>query len=247
MNEINSVNVKRIDFHSHILPAIDDGAKDVEMSLKLLKMLKEDGVNTVVATPHLYLHRESADEFIARRNMSVKILKDAISKNDYPEIIVGAEVYYTPALLEIPNETIKKLCIENTDYLLLELPYQNISSSFLNLLSDFINFSSCRTILAHLERYIDFFSANDLNDFISNGILAQFNCDSLEKSFEKRRTLKMIKNGFLHIMGTDAHHPEKRPPLFKNAEQILRKKLSDGEFVKIMETAEAVLRNEIIF
>lgn len=245
MNDIKDIHeIKRIDFHSHILPGIDDGAANIEMSLKLLNMLKADGVDVVVATPHLYLHRETAEEFIEKRRISAENLKEAVSGKDLPEIVLGAEVYFSPALSEMPSDILKKLCVENTDYLLLELPYQNFSSSFLNLLSDFINYSSCKTILAHIERYPEFFSGSDLNELLSNGVLAQFNCDSLEKSSDRRKTLKLIKNGFIQIMGTDAHHAEKRPPLFGDAEKIIRKKLSDGDFIRMMKTAELILYNE---
>lgn len=233
----------RIDFHSHILPGIDDGAANLEQSLKMLDMLKADGVEVVVATPHLYLHKEDVDSFIEKRNKSAALLQDAIAGKNYPKIVLGAEVYFSTALTEIPSQ---QLCIEGTNYMLVELPYQSFSSTFLNSFSDFVNFSEHSIILAHIERYFEFAPKNDLNSVLSNDLLAQFNCDSLEKMSDRRKTLKLIKSKAVHLMGTDAHHSEKRPPLFKNAELCIKKKLGEDVFNKFMYVSEMVLKNKSI-
>ena len=80
-----------IDFHSHILPAIDDGSKNVEESIVLLDMLKDQGIKTVVATPHFDVQRETPAAFIERRQESYEMLRPHLKK-DPPEIILGAEV-----------------------------------------------------------------------------------------------------------------------------------------------------------
>ena len=76
-----------IDFHTHILPGMDDGAETVQQSIKMLRMLRKQGVDRVALTPHFYAHRESVDSFLDRRQTAfeqlqkaIGILKDALSK-----------------------------------------------------------------------------------------------------------------------------------------------------------------------
>ena len=112
-----------IDFHSHVLPGIDDGATDVEMSVKMLKMAKEQGVDTVVLTPHYYAAEKSVDDFLAERDNSYNtLIKYAEEKNiQIPKLIKGAEVKFSYDLLR--SDKISELLIENTNALLLEMPF----------------------------------------------------------------------------------------------------------------------------
>ena len=84
-----------IDIHSHILPGIDDGSQSVEESHALLALLREQGVETVVATPHFYADRNDPENFLRRR-------KEALARLDHgetemPRILLGAEVAYLTA------------------------------------------------------------------------------------------------------------------------------------------------------
>ncbi|MCL2697843.1 MAG: hypothetical protein FWE74_07155 [Oscillospiraceae bacterium] len=238
-------NMTRIDFHSHILPNMDDGAANVAESLSMLRMLKNDGVETVVATPHLYLHRESVSSFFDHRRESAWELSEAIEAEkekgiEYPKIVLGAEVYFTGGLENLP---LKELCITGTDYLMLELPYAPFTSTFLNSLANFIYSCDVRIILAHIERYFDFSEAKMVEQVLSHGLTAQGNCDSIISARTRKTTLKLIENGSIKLLGTDLHSIRMRPPRFSEAEQVIRKKLSDETFVSMMETAAAVLGN----
>ena len=84
-----------VDFHSHILPGIDDGSKSIEESLTLLRMEAEQGITRVVATPHFYPQHDTPERFLRRRNAAEEILRQAMeAEPGLPEIFVGAEVYY---------------------------------------------------------------------------------------------------------------------------------------------------------
>jgi len=233
--------MKRIDFHSHILPKLDDGAENLAESLKLLKILKKDGVDIVVATPHLYLHRDSLSTFLRRREESVKILTEAMADaepDSYPEVIIGAEVYLMSGVQSLPLD---KLCIEGTDYMMLELPYSPFTTAFMNSLANFLNFCDVKIILAHVERYFDFSEPERVNEILDYGLMSQGNCDSIINSRTRKNTLRLIENGDISLLGTDLHSVRMRPPHFKEAEQIIRKKLLDGVFENMMSTAEKVL------
>ena len=68
-----------IDWHSHVLPALDDGSHSIAQSLEMLTMLKEQGVDTVIATPHFYANDESVEKFLERRERSARALKRTLS------------------------------------------------------------------------------------------------------------------------------------------------------------------------
>ena len=82
-----------IDWHSHILPAMDDGSRCVEESIEMLDLLAEQGVSCVIATPHFLANEESVDRFLQRRRASYDALMQAVSEN-HPTVLCGAEVKY---------------------------------------------------------------------------------------------------------------------------------------------------------
>ena len=81
------------DFHSHILPGIDDGSKDVQMSEQMLKLEAESGITTIVATPHFYLSEQGVEKFAAKREAAFEKLKPVAERMGI-EIVKGAEVLY---------------------------------------------------------------------------------------------------------------------------------------------------------
>ncbi len=84
-----------IDFHSPVLPGIDDGSSSVEESIAMLRLEAEQGIERVVATPHFYAHSDMLEEFLMRRDEAEKRLRKEMDKVDnLPEIYVGAEVSY---------------------------------------------------------------------------------------------------------------------------------------------------------
>ena len=90
-----------VDFHSHILPGIDDGSQSVEESLALLRMEAEQGIRRVVATPHFYPRHDTPDRFLRRRARAEEILRDEMAKEPgLPELCIGAEVYFFSGISE---------------------------------------------------------------------------------------------------------------------------------------------------
>ena len=86
---------KIVDFHSHILPGIDDGSACVEDSIAMLRMEMEQGINHVVATPHFYAGHDRPEDFLARRDRAEEKLRKAMEGHPgLPQLTVGAEVYY---------------------------------------------------------------------------------------------------------------------------------------------------------
>lgn len=237
----------RIDFHSHILPQMDDGAKSTDESIELLKILAEAKVEKVVLTPHFYRDDENIATFLKRREESYKSLIQAI--NDVgeglhlPELILGAEVLFTPSLSSDPD--FEKLCIENTDYILLELPFIKFHDNFYRDYIKFLNRCDKKIILAHIERYLRFGnSVKDLQKLIEAGdVTCQLNCSSIVKAgfFDLKKLRAIIESDVVSAIGTDTHNLTSRPPLYKKAELILRKKCGNHEFERICAKSEKIL------
>ncbi len=237
----------RIDFHSHILPGMDDGAKDAAESIELLKLLSDSKVEKVVLTPHFYRDDEKIGSFLKRRSEAYEKLVAAIGKCNedvhFPELILGAEVLFTPSLSSDPD--FEKLCIGNTDYILLELPFIRFHDNFYSDFVKFLNRCNKRIILAHIERYLRFGnSIKDLYRLIEAGnITCQMNCSSIAKAgfFDLKKIKTMIDDGVISAIGTDAHNLTSRPPMYQKAEEVIRKKCGDATFERICDECESLL------
>ena len=228
-----------VDFHSHILPGIDDGAENTEMSLKMLGLERKSGVTRIAATPHFYLSNQSLEDFLEKRSRAFESIEQSAQDMGI-EIICGAEVYYTPSLADIELE---KLCIGNTGYIMIELPYQNLSRSFIRSFKSFIGSfpSDITPILAHAERYLSFTSEESLYDILDSDMLVQLNSGSF-KAFSKslKFMLTLIRHGSAHLLGTDCHNITSRPPNMDMARKAIEKKLSADYFDRLMDNAHRV-------
>ncbi len=217
-----------IDFHSHILPGIDDGSKSVEESLLMLDALNRQGVSKVVATPHFYADDESVNNFLKRRKASFDKLSESLS-DTMPEIIPGAEVSYYEGIRRLENLSL--LCIEGTNLLLFEMPYSKWSANIINELSDIASSGKITVVLAHIERYIDLQSQNNIYRLLESGILFQLNASCINKFFTRKRALKLLKTGEAHFIGSDCHNTTDRAPeigkAFATAEKRLGKSFID--------------------
>ena len=101
-----------IDFHTHILPNVDDGSKSVDESLMMLRSLQQQGVRMIMATPHFYANNESVDKFIERRDAAYRRLIDSIGDENLPEIVLGAEVRYYESISRLND--LKRLRLGDT-------------------------------------------------------------------------------------------------------------------------------------
>ena len=237
----------RIDFHSHILPQMDDGSKSTDESIALLQMLVKANVDTVVLTPHFYRNDENIASFLKRRSASydklVQVIDDTSERHFFPQLVLGAEVLFTPSLSSDPD--FEQLCIEGTDYILLELPFQKFHDNFYSDFVKFLNKCNKKIILAHIERYLHFGNTvNDLYRIIEAGdITCQMNCSSIAKAgfFERNKLFNMINDGIISALGTDTHNTSTRPPMYEKAEEIIRKKCGEKAFERICDLSKQML------
>lgn len=230
-----------IDFHSHILPYMDDGAQDVEMSAKMLELSKQQGVNTIVATPHYYARKGTVAEFLLKREESFNKLKEYIAKNnlDVPEIVLGAEVAFSEEILSLD---IKKLCIEGTNFVLLELPFSYFNQWIYDEIYNMSMKNEVDFILAHIERYVG--NKNDfsaIKPFFDLDMLIQVNADTFIDKHSKKIIQTLLKKYRVDLIGSDAHNLEKRVSNMDKAMKIIKKKYGENTLNKIMGNAKKIL------
>lgn len=236
----------RIDFHSHILPKMDDGSSGTKESLAMLKLLADSGVDTVVLTPHFYRQKEDIASFLNRRSAAFERLLEVSGElPSCPRLLLGAEVYFYPSLSSDPD--FKALCMEGTDYILLELPFDRFHDNFYSNYAAFMNRCEQKILLAHIERYLSFGNTpEDFRQLLGHGnTVCQMNCDSIATAgmFERKKLLGLLENRIVSVLGTDAHNLSSRPPLYAKAESVIVKKCGQPVFDRICRCADALLEN----
>ncbi len=214
-----------IDFHSHILPKMDDGSQSTQESLAMLKALSEQGVTRVVATPHFYANDESVFAFLERRKNSYDRLISCVTP-DMPEIITGAEVRYYGGIGHLEN--LEALCVKGSRLILLEMPENRWTEYAIREIADISSERNLIPVLAHIERYIVYQNSETLYRLLESGVLMQINASFLNGFFSRHKALNMLKKNQIHFIGSDCHNMSDRPPEIQKAVSIIRKKLGDG-------------------
>jgi protein-tyrosine phosphatase len=237
------VALLKIDFHSHILPGIDDGSRSVEESLKILDVMAEDGVDIVVATPHFYCSKTSIHRFLDKRNAAFEKLKAAV-KPEHPKILLGAEVLYNHAL--VGKDALTRLAIQGTEYLLLEMPYKKLTPEIIEDVDKIACDFDVKVLIAHAERYLNFTSMKSLCSLMDLNVLGQINCTSLTKMSSRRDCFKLIKSGYVQVLGTDFHRIDRGDATLGEGIAILEKKFGPDFIAEIEENSKRILSNRTI-
>ena len=236
--------MRLIDIHSHILPEMDDGAKNLGESKKILKMLKEQGIDLVVATPHFYPMDMSLEDFIEKRESRLELLKEDIKGQDMPEIFLGAEVYYFTGIGK--SDLIKTLAVENTNYLLLEIPLENVTESLIRDIRDIRENLKLIPIIAHIERYVKVKRFKQLLKLVEEGVcLAQINTSAVIKRSFKKTARKLLKSGYIAFLASDAHSSEHRPPHFDEAFLEIQTAMDSSVFQELLSHLDT-FSNEVL-
>ncbi len=237
-----------VDFHTHILPRMDDGSRSTDESVEMLNTLSAQGVSSVVSTSHFYPRRESPTDFIERREKSLSSLRLALTelRNDaknaeiaLPRIYVGAEVAYFSGMCISPD--IPRLCVKGTKLLLVEMPFEKWSLTMTDDLCYIKEELELTPVVAHIDRYIGMFSARALDKLKSCGVLMQANASSLLHFSTRSKVLKLIEEGYISVIGSDCHNMDKRAPNIGLAFEVIEKKLGAHAVIKIINESSRLL------
>ena len=242
-----------IDLHSHIVFDVDDGPKSIDDSRALLEEAYAQGVRTIVSTSHRRKGMfETPEDKIAANFKAVQDLAQDIAPD--LRILYGAEIYYTSDILDkLENNLIPKL--NGTRYALIEFsmntPYREIHNALTNVLMLGIT-----PVIAHIERY-DALENNEkrVKELINMGCYTQVNSSSILKpklfgdtyKFMKKRARYFLEKDLVHIVASDMHNLDSRPPYMKEAYEIVSKKYGlDKARELFILNPEKIIKDQII-
>lgn len=216
------------DLHCHILPGLDDGSVDLQTSLQMARMAAGDGIGTVACTPHIYpgMYENHADGIRA----GVALLQVELEQHGIPLMLVeGADVHLAPDLLarikagHVPT-------IAGSRYLLLEPPHHVApphfeDSVFQLLVAGYI------PVITHPER-LTWIKDNYaiFVRLVNSGAWMQLTAGSLTGRFGSRPRYwaeRMLDEGLVHILATDAHDPLRRPPLLAEGREAAARRVGE--------------------
>lgn len=198
-----------IDNHCHILPQIDDGSESVETSLEMIQMMRSQGIDKIIATPHFYAHREkNILSYLEKRQKSYDWLIEADHRN--ADIMLGAEVAVEHGISRLTD--IDKLRIADTDYILLELPYASFAHWYIEEINDISYGFGLTSVIAHIHRYLDYYSKAEYEEVLKLDAIFKINNEAFGNYKEKKFVKKLIKDGYPYIFGSDAHNLTDRKP-----------------------------------
>ncbi len=200
-----------IDIHAHILPGVDDGAKSVEDSIRMLKQAVDAGVNTICATPHV-LNRitPQLDQAI---NQSFHLLKSRIEESRLDlRLMLGSEIYLRPDLLTLRGHNFFSLN-QTGRYVLMELPLGELPVGTDRLVYG-LWLEDITPIIAHPERSLTKTGhLREIESLVRQGALMQLNAGSLLGHFGRlcrKMAERLLDLGLVHVIASDAHDTESR-------------------------------------
>lgn len=210
------------DFHTHILPGIDDGARNLEMSLGMLGMMKRQGVDKAVATPHFYAHQQPMKEFVQKREAALTEIRNS-GADGLPEIHIGAEVYLER---DMRRADLRPLCLQGTPFILIEMPYMPYDSWMLEEVYDFCIKQSLQPIFAHIDRYFSLYGDSDVQEILDfDNAVIQVNNSALFSRKNLKMVTRWIQEGRTIVFGSDCHNVSDREPNDGRAQSVLKAKL----------------------
>jgi len=233
-----------VDIHSHIIPGIDDGAKNMEMTLEMIKNAEREGTREIIATPHYLL--EYGEATIEEVKNHVKKLNEILEDEKINvKVYSGQEVYFTEKIIEdYMSGNIGTL--NDSRYMLIEFPMDKFEENIFDVLYE-LQVRNIVPIIAHPERYKPFMKTPTLiNDFINQGYLFQVNSGSIEGKFGEnvRKTAEIfLTNNIYNFIGSDAHNITNRKTGLKDALDLLNKDMNRDIFE---DSSKKMLKNEEI-
>ena len=211
-----------IDIHHHCLPDVDDGPKEWDEAVAMCRMAAEEGIEAIVATPHVLRGRWRAMP-LAELQERIGMLRE--KAGDTPRLLLGSEYFFGHDVAEVLRAGDAIVPLAGSRYILFELTANNVPPMLEQPLYR-MQLDGWAPILAHPERNIVFQSHPELlTGLIEHGVRVQITAGSLTGAFgpEARRAAEdWVGRGMVHFLATDAHNTTKRAPRVREAIAVLR-------------------------
>lgn len=222
---------KRIDFHTHILPDMDDGSTSLDMSKQMIHASVRQGVCCVVLTPHFYAMRDYPKHFLQKRASRMQLLKQNYSHR-IPLILSGAEVQYFEGITAMKD--LQQMRIEKSRGLLIEMPMSKWSGRVVSDIMELNSRSEYQVILAHMERYLPYKNLEEIRKLASAGVFMQVSSGAFTGMGNSGKMLKLLDEGLVHLLGSDCHNMTSRPPNLVDAYTLIEKKRGEAVVAQIV-------------
>ncbi|KRF35922.1 hypothetical protein ASG93_25710 [Paenibacillus sp. Soil787] len=236
-----------IDTHCHILPGLDDGAGSLEEAVEMAIHAANEGIHTIVATPHHGDGRHDNDASAV--GLAVQELNLELETRNIPvQILPGQEVRVYKGLLDdLEAGTIRTL--NDTQYLLLEMPSYGVPDYVEDLLYE-LHIQGLTVMIAHPERNIDFIKdPRRLQQLVGQGCLCQITSQSIMGLFGRkiqRFAIQLCKKNLTHTIASDAHNMANRKSDLSVAFSYLEKHISYKAVENYILNASRIVHNESI-
>lgn len=224
-----------IDFHSHILPGIDDGSPSLDISMEMLRMEARQGITHVVATPHFYARYDNPEDFLARRSAAEMALRaKRAGEPGLPRLTMGAEVYFFRGMSE--SDLLPQLTIGGKKCILVEMPHAPWTEDICREVSQIWEKQGIIPIIAHVDRYIRPWHSRDiLRKLEKMPVFVQANAEFFLQRSTAALALRLLRQDKIQLLGSDCHNLTERKPNLAAAMQLIRRKLGEEVLDRIRE------------
>lgn len=226
-----------IDIHTHVIPGVDDGPQSWGEAIEMCRMAWEDGTKVMVATPHAYngLYGQEGQDI----SEEIVVLKHKLKACGIGlEILRGAEIHSRPDLPEILERMPTLTLNSSGNYFLLEFPHTFIPPNVEQLIFQ-LTLKGFIPIIAHPERNMQVQRDVSLIEaLIEKGALCQVTAMSISGHFGQRASKcveELLQSEFVHLVASDAHSVENRPPVLSEAYRVVEKKMGNKKAKELFE------------
>jgi protein-tyrosine phosphatase len=236
-----------IDFHTHILPDIDDGSSSVEESIEMIRSEVNQGVDTIFLTPHFSALTQYPEQFLARRSHAMETLNAALSKeSSIPNFVLGAEIMYSRGMSKW--DELPQLALGDTGYILIEMQGTKWSESVFNELVSIYSERKLIPVVAHIERCFRPFHIRELLARLEKmPVLLQMNGSYITDRHTRKHALNLLKHRKVHLLGSDCHSSTWRKPAMDQVNDILMNSLDDSTLQYLSLIGQKVASGENVF
>ncbi len=231
------------DIHTHFLPSMDLGCDNTDVSMQMIKMMRDQSCEGVIATPHFY-PTETVDTYLRRRADKYNQLREVLLDSEYADfedkIILGTEVAYHHSI--VFETDIMNLCLGESNYLLLEMPFARWTDEVLEDVDRLMKYRGVRVIIAHLERFYEYGNKKRIEKLLDKDVSIQMNTAHLLKFGAFHHAHKMIKEQRVDILSTDCHGTFFYPPNMTTALEKMRKAGLEEDMTRMLKNNAAIYK-----
>ncbi len=230
--------LKMIDLHCHILPGLDDGPQTMDEAVQMCQMAFHDGVRTIVATPHVLdgVYQNSKAMIlkgIQKLNAEIQTHHSGLPLN----ILPGSDIHFSEAIIQQIDQGEATTIGDLGKYMLVEFPFQAIPFQAEKILFQILD-RGWIPILTHPERNLEVMRKPErYYEMIRMGCLGQVTAMSLTGEFGsqvKQLAEKLMQSHLVHLMASDAHSADRRPPILSSGVKAAEKLVGKTEAEKMV-------------